>query len=142
MATPDSALSNRQRRLYTDRVDLYARKRATAAAGVPGGVSFPLTESGVRGYRQTLDSTSEPTLAGRQEVDNMLTIDQWHFAEHQEIDEGWWIRDVTPGSETYGRWWITRGQPVRIPQRGKRQAGHTHIRASQSEEGPPGWVDT
>lgn len=136
-AFPQCVLSDRQDALYDHLCDLWRPIYVIdGTTGAPAATTYTIAARAERCYRKTLDSFSDPNLAGRQEGDNMFTVDQWHFCEAQEIDEGWIIRDVSENdagtpAQTYGICWVTRGQPVRISAQGGRESGHTHIRASQ-----------
>lgn len=80
---------------------------------------------------------------GRVESDIVVAIDKLSVAEDQEIDDSWWIENITllpdgSQSEIYGRFWIARGEPQKFIDSLRRRGGHKVIACSQESRPPEG----
>src|SRR3990172_6696544 len=139
-------LSPRQELSFNHLADLYRPGRTYAADGKPSPESYTLAYSAVRYRFEIKQSTDLATVIGRLEGDQAETTDVLHFAEDQEIDDNWFIRNVSleidgeTESSLFGRFWIVRGQPSKFVRSARRQGGKVLVRASQEKNGPLGMV--
>lgn len=140
------ALTPRQKRLYTDRMDLYRPSMPRNPS--TGRVLAPVKEYtpayfDIPCYFQIRSSVETAQLFGRIEGDNIFTVDTIHLDGEQEIDSGWIAVNKTldsDGSESlnYGRYWIVQGQPKTISNRGRRRARKRSVEAIQQGRKPEG----
>jgi hypothetical protein len=134
-----ATLSERQDIAFQHTVDLYRPSRVIAADGKPGPEQYTLAEAGVRCHREATANLSEITAFGRLEGGFLLTIEQFHFGEDQEIEDSWLIvdrslrPDGTHGS-FYGRIWGVRSQPQEFMQSPTREGGKKIVKASEQKE--------
>jgi len=109
------ALSRRQQRAYTDRVHLYKPTApfTIGANNVATDPTFPAeaspTYSNVSCHWESKPEVAEPRPGGRTNVDNMFTIDVFHFHLDQEVGEGWFIKLVTPGHPEADSFFVCQG---------------------------------
>jgi len=123
--------------------DLYSPSRTLAADGKPGAEQFQLAYTNVRCRREATPNLSMLTPFGRVQAQSLLTIEQWHFAEDQEIEDGWALIDRTilpDGSRgsSWGRIWRVRSQPERFVRSEFRDGGKQIVKASEEKELPIG----
>lgn len=139
-------LSPRQELSFNHLADLYRPGRTYAGDSKPSAEGYTLAYSGVR-CRFKINASADITSAiGRIEGDNYLTLDDLHFAEDQEIDDNWWVKNVSvnvDGSEStlFGRWWTVRGQPQKFIRSERREGGKVLVKASQELNAPLGIED-
>lgn len=123
-------LSERQEILFTSLVNLY--KPLIETQGIldrdPGEGKRRYVEAYINvrcHWRQTVSPT-QPSVVGALETSGHHTFS---FAEDQEVEEGWYIMDVTPGVVTQHHTWVVESKPQRILKRGDRDAGQTIVQA-------------
>lgn len=137
------ALSPRQELAYNHLANLYRPGRTYGADGKPSAEGYTLAYSDVRCRFKINQSSDLATVIGRLESDNFLTLDDVNFAEDQEIDDNWWIKNVSlnvDGTEStlFGRWWAVRGQPQKFIRSERREGGKVLVKASQEAHPPLG----
>jgi len=136
-------LTPRQELSYNHRADLYQPVVGFDADGRPQPVGYSLRFTDVPCRFERLVPYSAPGVLGRSETDILQSLDKIHFAEDQEVDEAWWIQDKslrpdgTPGN-SYGRWWVARGEPQRIIDSLDRDGGKVVVTASGELHPPEG----
>ena len=135
-------LTPREELLYEHLADLYRPATAIAAAK-PGPRMYTLAYSSVRCWFEIKNSPSVAMPIGRVESDIVFAIDNIHFAEDQEIDDTWWIKNVSvlpdgTSSILFGRWWIVRSEPQRFISTSRRHGGRNIVMASQESRPPLG----
>lgn len=106
------ALNARQRRAYTDTVDLWK----PADVGADGNknatdLTYVIAYRGVQCHYSSTPETEDVMIAGRTKTVNIFTLDEFHFVDTQEIEDTWAIKMTTPGHPETGRWWIVDGNP-------------------------------
>jgi len=140
-------LSPRQELSFNHLANLYRPSRTYAADGKPSAEGYTLAHSGVRCRFEIKQSTDLATVIGRIESDIVEAVDNVHFAEDQEVDDNWWIKNVSlaPDGVTqgnlYGRWWVVRGQPQKFMASERRSGGKVLVKASQERNAPLGIED-
>lgn len=138
------ALSNRQRKLYEDRCDIWRPVRdADGTTKVVGDETYERISVNVKCYFQLSPSQDDYAQFGRYERDIILTLDILHFDRNQEIDSDYIVKNLTRHkdgavSKNYGRFWKVRGQARSFVERRRRAMGKQIILASATEEVPPG----
>ena len=105
-------MTDRQRALYTDVVDLYqpVSLAVDADRGVEGP-EFPSvpTAAGVMARLMPSSEASIPLPIGRSNYDIVQTTDVLRVAIETEIDDGWAVQLKTPGHPEEGTWFMTQG---------------------------------
>lgn len=92
------AITWRQVRAYSDRVNLYAPVAADLGPNNEAGDdSVSLAFSDVACHWEARPESSIPAAPGRTNQDYLTTTDAFHFAADQEIADGWFIELSTPG---------------------------------------------
>lgn len=140
------ALTRRQELCYNHRLDLYRPDYDHAPDAKRLPTSFELAYSAVPCRIEIKPSPTTGSAIGRYEWDISDAIDKIHFAEDQEIDDGWWAVNVTDrpdGTDASfkGRFWVVRGEPQRIIDSTRRRGGKIVVNASQESRGPVGVGD-
>jgi len=136
-------LSPRQQLSFNHLADLYRPGRTFATDNKSSAEGYTLAYSGVR-CRFEINQSSDTTSAlGRIENDNFLSLDNIHLASDQEVDDSWWVKNVSlnvDGTESslYGRWWYVRGQPQKFVRSTRREGGKILVKASQEANAPLG----
>ena len=111
-------LTERQRRLYTFRCELYrpsviaphaSGSRATDRAADEGWAAPPAYKN-VPCYYASAEEATQPTGAGLQSEANLFTFYNFYFDAAQEIGNGWAIRFTVPGHPDDGEWFLCAGQ--------------------------------
>lgn len=124
------ALSRRQRRAYTDTVDLYRPNPpfTIGANNVAGDPTLPVegspTYTGVLCHWESKPEVAEPRAPARTNTDNMFTIDVFHFPISQEIGEGWFIKLTTPSHPEAGSYFVCQGDAQNHAWRAAKKAIH------------------
>lgn len=138
-------LSARQVLSFNHTANLYRPRRDPYAAdNKPGVERYELAYTDVPCRFEILQSSDTASPLGRIEGDQFFTVDNIHFAEDQEIDDNWWIKNVslkpdgTPADTMNGRWWVVRGQPQVFARSQRRQGGKKLVKASQERNAPLG----
>jgi hypothetical protein len=117
------ALTPRQKRFYTDRVNLYApiMNRSGSILNNPLYPETPTIANVPCKYFST-PNTEMPMLQGRTKVVNIFTLDVFHFEADCPVDDTWMIEMITPGSPKQGQFWYVQGDvqvransPTRTP---------------------------
>lgn len=114
-------LSKRQSILFTHRVNLWRTNHQNDGTGTPSN-PYSLAYSNVKCFREPTDNLSVLNLIGRLEQNSPFSQDLWHFAEDQEIDDGWVIKDISE-TTTKNTFWMVRGEPMKVAKEGNRDAG-------------------
>lgn len=142
----NAELSPRQMLAYNHLGNFYRPVRTYAGDNKPSAESYELAYVDVPcrfEINQSVDTTSP---LGRIEGDQFFTVDAIHVAEQQEIDDNWWVKQVsrrpdgTP-TELFGRWWAVRGQPQAFARSERREGGKKLVKASQEKNPPLGIED-
>ncbi len=106
------ALTARQQRFYTDTIDLYKPiDIKTDPTRLPQDVRYPDTPTyaGVLCHREAKVESTEPGALGRVDIDNMMTMDEFHLDAAQEIGGNWAIQFKTAGHPDNGTWFLAQG---------------------------------
>lgn len=137
------ALTPRQTRFYVDRAHIYRRTDTLSSAyATLESESWERIASDVPCYFSIGESFGQPGPYGREEGDNMFTVDHVVFADDVVIDEGYWLKNVSvntiSGTPTQndGRYWQVMGQPTSLSQRGARRAQRREVLAVQRAKPP------
>lgn len=108
-------LSFRQKRCFTDIVDIYCMTGKVSHAGdiateaIPSAPASP-TYSGVKCRIETKKEASVPLPIGRSNYDITDTTDLIHLHMKQEIGDGDYVRLRTPGHPENGTWFEIQGE--------------------------------
>lgn len=106
------AITWRQVRAYSDRVNLYAPVAGDLGPNNEAGdSSFALAFTGVPCHWEAKPESSIPAAPGRTNQDYLTTTDAFHFAADQEVADGWFIELTTPGHAEDGAWFVVVGAP-------------------------------
>lgn len=106
------AITWRQVRAYSDRVNLYAPVAADLGPNNEAGDdSVSLAFSDVACHWEARPESSIPAAPGRTNQDYLTTTDAFHFAADQEIADGWFIELSTAGHPEQGAWFVVVGAP-------------------------------
>lgn len=108
-------LSFRQKRCFTDLMDLYSPQDLVSYAADLATEAIPAvdrtpTYSGVRCRIETKKEASVPLPIGRSNYDITDTTDQAHFHMKQEVGDGWYGRLRTPGHPEKDTWFEFQGE--------------------------------
>jgi len=142
----NAPLSPRQVLAYNHLANLYRPVRTYENDGKPSPESYELAYENVPCRFEIKQSTDIISVIGRLEGDQVETVDNLHVAERQEIDDNWWVKNVSLDiagnpSTLYGRWWNCRGQPQKFIRSVRRQGGKVVIKVSQEARPPLGIED-
>ena len=113
---PAYTLSFRQKRCFTDTVDIYKMEGKVGVAGslatetIPSAPASP-TYSGVKCRIETKKEASVPLPIGRSNYDIRDTTDLIHLHMKQDIGDGDYVRLRTPGHPENGTWYAVQGEP-------------------------------
>ena len=109
------SLSFRQKRCFTDVVDIYQMQGKVSLAAdlatetIPAAAVSP-SFSGVRCRIETKKEASVPLPIGRSNYDITDTTDLIHLHMKQEIGDGDYVRLRTPGHPENGTWFTIQGE--------------------------------
>jgi hypothetical protein len=140
------ALTPRQRRFYTDRCTIYPPSETRNANGrvTATGWSVASAQTDVPCYFEIRGSAEGPAMFGRTEEDIAISQDTIHFGADVTVDADYLILNQTLNtrdgsqSQNYGRYWMVRGQPKSVSQRGRRRMQKRAVAAVQLEFTPTG----
>lgn len=106
------ALSVRQKRAYTDIVDIYLPDLSIGADSLTG-FSYPSTPdyAGVKCRVQPKPESAIPLIMGKTPSDQIDTTDILHLPVDQPIQTGAYIQLKTPGHPERLSWWAVQGDP-------------------------------
>ena len=133
----DIPMRRAQRRLYSDRCDVYATLRGIdPETGKPYqeqvrrvGVALPC-------HYHFTPNVDDNTDVGRIKRDILDTTDSVRFPNAARLSNDWWLVNVTPGSRLYGSVHRIVGAP-QIIEGGPRYRVNTQIVLTTQEESPP-----
>lgn len=144
----NAELSPRQLLAYNHLASLYKPSREPYSNdNKPAVEKWTLVYQDVPCRFEILQSSDTASVIGRVEGDQFFTVDNVHFAERQEVDDNWWIKntslsaDGSPADTMNGRWWVVRGQPQVFAKSERREGGKKLVKASQEKNGPLGIED-
>ncbi len=106
------ALNRRQKRFYTENVNLYAPVWPGLGANNEAGDASYVQENidPVRCHWEAKAESSLPEAPGRSNQDMMITTDVFHFSIDVEIGDQWFIELLAPHPEA-GAWFCVQGAP-------------------------------
>ena len=112
MPSPIEPTTGRQRRLYEDTCNIWARDAAAFTDGKErNDESFTLLYTSQKFYLFTKSEIAAPHIPGRMGADNIFTLDEAHFPEGVTIDQGYVIKVTTPGHPLLNTYWRVMGDP-------------------------------
>ncbi len=137
------ALCARQLRFYAHRCDIWKRTDTQDADGILTGETWAKIASAVPCYFDTGESFETPTPYGRDEGDNMFTVDHVYFDVDQDVDAGYWLINKTThrngtASAHYNRAWVCQGQAQSVPAHPTMTGERREILATQKKKVPTG----
>lgn len=138
-------LTRRQQRLYEDVADIYSPDSLTMKTGSKRmqDVSFVPTPvaTNVKGmFMSSVENAHGGSSLGRDDVDNLFTLDRWRCAANARqddgspliINDGWVIHLKTSGSPDRLGWWICQGGSKIRPIRRRRQTNTQTVNVSRT----------
>ncbi len=137
------ALSPRQRRLYTDRVNIWEALNPLDEEGTPQEQIFTLLYRNVPCKFEFTINVDDPTPTGGQKRKTALTTDILHLPLVDDsnrtlrLPNGAYFVNVTPNNPNRGGLSIGQGAPNLLPGSGSRTGLNTQIVQVMSEEHPP-----
>ena len=132
-------LTERQKRFYTFRVELYI---PSAIAPRPGGNraadraadegwASPPAYANVPCYYASAQEATQPTPAGLQSEANLFTFYNFYFEAAQKIGNGWAVRLTQPGHPDDGDWFYVQDKPKTTVSAGDRTVNQNTVFATR-----------
>ena len=133
------ALVDRQKNLYTFRVELYtpsvitthaSGNRATDRAADEGWAAPPAYVN-VSCYYASAEEATQPMMAGLQSEANLFTFYNFYFEAAQKVGNGWAIRLTQPGHPDDGNWFYVQDKPKTTVSAGHRAVNQNTVFATR-----------
>jgi len=134
------ALNRRQRLAYKHLCNIYRSQPVTdPVTGERGDDVYQLVAAAVPCLYQYTTNIGEPGRIARLERVTLLTTDSIRCAVDVDVQEGDYLRDVTPGNPNARTVHRAQGAPMRIPNAGRRRANESIV-LIMPEQKPPAEV--